>query len=115
MSWMNYLGENELLYSDESLDNLHKFIKNLSCHYENSLDRKIKVEELRKLFELYLTTTTGDFFNDYNNKKITEVKFKINKIKKQNNIKIGDVFSILLNLMTPSHLDAFCIFHLSKI
>jgi hypothetical protein len=96
MGWFNTDIEN-VLYSDETLDLAFSFLNDFSAIYKNNLGRKPTVEELEYLLKLSFRVNADDMvLDDFEDKKIEEVKFKLGKRKKKLKYEVGDMCTIPL-------------------
>lgn len=96
MGWFDTDSEN-VLYSDETLDLAYNFLNEFSAIYQNDLKRKPTVEELEYLLRLSFRVNADDrFFENFEERKIEDIKFKVGKRKKRLKYEVGDMCAIPL-------------------
>lgn len=96
MGWFDTDDEN-IEYSDETLDLAYNFLTDFSNAYQNNLNRKPTVEELEYLLKLSFRVNADEhFLADFDEKKIEDIKFKIGKRKKRLKYEVGDMCAIPL-------------------
>jgi hypothetical protein len=96
MGWFDTDIEN-VLYSDETLDLAFNFLNDFSNAYKNDLGRKPTVEELEYLLKLSFGANADDaFLENFEDKKIEDLKIKIFKRQKKQKYEAGDMCTIPL-------------------
>ena len=96
MGWFDSDKE-KVLYSDETLDLTYNFLVEFSNIYQKELQRKPSVEELEYLLQLSFRVNIDDsILEDFEDKKIEEIKFKIISRKKRLKYVVGDMCAIPL-------------------
>lgn len=95
MGWWNTEKEPDVIVGDDPLDVTHRYFKDLEALYQEALQRRPTVEELRKLLEISLGSAR-DVLKDFEDREVTSVTIKTAKKPKDQPYEAGDIFAIPL-------------------
>jgi hypothetical protein len=85
------------MINDQTLDLVFNFLKTYSQYFQKNLQRKPTIEELQSILNVsFCANIDESLFSECEERKISEVKFKITKKKRTLKYSIGDMCAIPL-------------------
>ena len=85
------------MINDQTLDLVFNFLKTYSQYFQKNLQRKPTIEELQSILNVsFCANIDESLFSECEERKISEVKFKITKKKRTPKYSIGDMCAIPL-------------------
>ena len=85
------------MINDQTLDLVFNFLKTYSQYFQKNLQRKPTIEELQSILNVsFCANIDESLFSECEERKVSEVKFKITKKKRTPKYSIGDMCAIPL-------------------